>query len=370
MARSLIDRIAESDRLRGVLERLGDDELLGLAPVEAEQGWRAWGRSGPIEVDGTAAFLKRVPLTALEQSRRRPTSNGYRIPTFYSYGVGSAGFGAPREAALHRLTTEWVRTGATPGFPLLHHERVLPRSPDGGGRPTSPQYLRSWNRSRAIEHYLADRIASTTDLWLVLEHIPGVAEPWLQDHPADVDRVLAELFATTTFLRTNDVVHFDAHLWNVVIDPTGSPLLTDFGLALAGAFDLTPTEHAFLARHTSYDEALAVAGLGLVLRERLSTRSEAAVSRVLTAVGDRGHTPEAPAGIVRTLVEHVDELAAGDLLDLDPTLVAAVHRYAAPIVTMNVFLAELRADGSKRVPFDDATLRRQLLDAGVPLRTA
>jgi hypothetical protein len=368
MARPLAARLAESDRLRTVLERLDDDELLALTPPsEKGKGRTAWGRSGTIEVDGAAAFLKRLPLTADEQARRRATSNGYRIPTFYSYGVGSAGFGAPREAELHRRTTEWVRNGDAAGFPLLHHERVMPRSADGDAEVISPEYLRSWNRSVAIKRYLADRIATTTELWLVLEHVPGVAEPWLQDHQADVDRLLAEVFATTTFLRAQDVVHFDAHLWNVVVDTTGSPLLTDFGLAMAGAFDLTPTERAFLAAHTTYDEALAVACVGILLRERLSTRSEQAIGSVLAAVAERGHPPEQPAGIVRTLVEHVDQLAGPDLLDLDPAIVAAVHRYEAPIKTMNVFLEELRADRSKRVPFDDATMRRQLLDAGVPL---
>lgn len=80
-------------------------------------------------------FVKRIPLTDVEHRRWFSTRNHFRMPTFYNYGVGSAGFGAWRELVAHIKTTNWVLEGACPNFPLLLHWRLLSRK-DDGGQPT------------------------------------------------------------------------------------------------------------------------------------------------------------------------------------------------------------------------------------------
>ena len=60
------------------------------------------------------------------------TKNLYDLPTYYQYGVGSAGFGVFRELVANIKTTNWVLQGAIANFPLLYHARIIPFS---GERP-------------------------------------------------------------------------------------------------------------------------------------------------------------------------------------------------------------------------------------------
>jgi hypothetical protein len=116
----------------GVLGGLDDRSLRDL--VEQQQPtWRAWGGSHSIVVDGHPVFVKRVPLTDLELAEYGTTRNIFDLPLFYSYGVGSAGFGAFRELAMHEKTTRMVLSGVTHGFPVLHHHRVMRR--DAAAQP-------------------------------------------------------------------------------------------------------------------------------------------------------------------------------------------------------------------------------------------
>jgi hypothetical protein len=54
------------------------------------------GKSALIAIDDTPVFVKKVPLTDLEQRDQNFMSkaNLFDLPLGYQYGVGSAGFGA------------------------------------------------------------------------------------------------------------------------------------------------------------------------------------------------------------------------------------------------------------------------------------
>lgn len=69
-------------------------------------------------------FVKRIPLTDLGHENPFSARNLYSLPTFYNYGVGSAGFGAFRELFAHAKTTNWVLAGEIETFPLLSHYRI------------------------------------------------------------------------------------------------------------------------------------------------------------------------------------------------------------------------------------------------------
>jgi hypothetical protein len=84
------------------------------------------GKSSLISIDDTSVFVKKVPLTDLEQLPQHfmSTANIFDLPLSYQYGVGSAGLGVWRELATHIMTTNWVITECA-NFPLAH----LPSSP-------------------------------------------------------------------------------------------------------------------------------------------------------------------------------------------------------------------------------------------------
>ena len=58
-----------------------------------------WGSSGITKLGATQIFVKRIPMTTLELENAYSTKNHYRLPTYYSYGIGSAGLGVWREIA-------------------------------------------------------------------------------------------------------------------------------------------------------------------------------------------------------------------------------------------------------------------------------
>jgi hypothetical protein len=158
-----------------------------------------------------------------------------------------------------------VLSGRFPGFPLLHHWRVLP-DPE----PSLPEELADVERNVAYwstgrEHIEALRTASAS-LTLFMELLPHTLHDWLsaqlRTDDADTACALVEqgLEAVTAFLREHQLAHFDVHFRNVLTD--GQQLyLADYGLALSPRFRLAADERDFYERHRHYDRAYALSYL-------------------------------------------------------------------------------------------------------------
>ena len=135
---------AVSDRLASLDER----QMTALLDAATAGGVGIGGTTTSLTVDGVPVFVKRVPLTDLERRCEHvgSTANIFQLPTCYQYGIGSTGFGAWRELAVHEMTTCWVLENRFPGFPMLYHWRVLPQSPAA----VHPAELERWN----FRHFL------------------------------------------------------------------------------------------------------------------------------------------------------------------------------------------------------------------------
>lgn len=314
--------------VRTRLASMTDDELREIVRGDHRPG--AWGTSGDAEVDGQAVFLKRIPVTALEATRPNSTRNHFRLPNYYSYGVGSAGFGVWRELAVHQMTA------AGGLYPALLHHRVMERPATGSSSPDGwpsslGDYVTYWNSNRRVGEFIQARGAAIEELWIVLEHVPHVAWRWLMMNQERVDELLACLFSAIAELNERGMVHFDAHLGNVVTDATRF-VLTDFGLANSSAFELTASERAFMDRHRHYDYGVVLGSLGQILAGAIGVAWE-------------GRT-------VAHAIDHIDELP----VSYRPELKAAFSRYRDPIVHMVDFFARIRRP-SKRARYDDASFR-------------
>jgi hypothetical protein len=111
------------------------------------------GKSALISIDDSPVFVKKVPLTDLEQLDQNfiSTANLFDLPLGYQYGVGSAGFGAWRELATHIMTTNWVIAGECANFPIMYHWRILPNdSSELNISNSSPQKRSSLSITRAF----------------------------------------------------------------------------------------------------------------------------------------------------------------------------------------------------------------------------
>src|ERR1700728_3063167 len=242
----------------------GDRALGELVDTAAPAGSGIGGKSALLEIAGTPVFVKRVPLTDTERrlENARSTANVFALPVFCQYGIGSPGFGAWRELAVHTMTTNWVLAGDYEGFPLMYHWRVLPDS-----APDLPEELADvegavayWGGGPEIRHRIETIRQSSASVALFLEYIPQNLHQWLGiqvkagDEAADRACVMVEkeLRAGTSFMNSRGLLHFDAHFENILTD--GRRLFfADYGLALSSQFELSQDEAGFFDRHQAYD---------------------------------------------------------------------------------------------------------------------
>ena len=76
------------------LAYLNEGQLLSyLSKTEKTNGW---GTTQIISLEDQDVFVKRIPLPEKQQDIYS-SQNHYDLPTYYNYGVGSAGIGPARE---------------------------------------------------------------------------------------------------------------------------------------------------------------------------------------------------------------------------------------------------------------------------------
>ncbi|WP_433340967.1 hypothetical protein [Streptomyces sp. CA-253872] len=235
------------------LAALDDAALARLLATSTPLAAGIGGRTARLDVAGTPVFVKRVPLPAREAAERS-TADPYGLPLVCHYGMGaSPAGGAWRELEAHRAAAEWGLA------PRLYHWRVLRESEP----PPLPQeladqdaVLKSWGPEAARR--TEDVSKARASLALFMEYVPQTLHDWLaprvrgESGARDVARVAAQLDDAARTMSAKGLVHFDGHWGNVLTDGH-RVLYTDFGLALADTFTLTPQETAFLAAHRDHD---------------------------------------------------------------------------------------------------------------------
>jgi serine/threonine protein kinase len=290
-------------------------------------------------------------VTEAELSDPFGTQNVHSLPPYYSYGLGSAGFRAGREVALHSETTRWVLDGACTHFPLTYHHRLLPaghRTPK-----VTPDaldaYVQSWNHHPAIRPLVEARNAATMEVFIVLEYIPFVLREWFFDQADAAPRFMTQLDAATHFLAEKGVVHFDAHGGNIVTDGVDF-YLTDFGLGMADSFELNRQERAFLHRHRHYDRGLATCGLLFPLAGAVRRLTDPARKQLEARFGDTGTV---------TIASNIRQLVDEGLLDLPHSMVDLLEPRIEVIHRVVSFFDALR-ESVHTARFPDADMQRHL----------
>lgn len=325
---------------------------------------RGWGRTQLLEIGQSKVFLKRVPITDLEYENQFSTKNLYDLPMFYNYGVGSAGFGVFRELVTHIKTTNWVLEGAIATFPLMYHYRILPTV--GARAEIDPEqhqkYVGYWDSNENIGRYILDRAKANYEAMIFLEYIPYTVGKWLSENTSKVDALVAEMRDTITFLRTRGILHLDVHFHNIVTDGKRF-YLTDFGLALDKNFDLTSAEQAFYARNTEYDYGELLSSLGSHLahmcRDELSEPEKSHLS------DNYGITEKIEfEDLLSVLVDRSAEIHADALLNIDRRCLVTIAKYRSVLILMHRFYSEMWRNNKKDTRFENAKLRKLLLETG------
>ncbi|MEU0936363.1 serine/threonine-protein kinase [Embleya sp. NPDC005971] len=342
-------RLAGYGAVSTQLSLLSDHRLGEVVAAATPLGSGIGGRSAELHVDGTRVFVKRVPLTdtELRPENVRSTANVFGLPMYYQYGIGSAGFGAWRELAVHTMTTNWVLGDEYAGFPLMYHWRVLRDSaPEGftdefGGLEGAVAH---WEGSPAVRRRLEAIGRSSSSLVLFLEYVPHTLGTWLAEHRETAVaegeegslglRVEEALASGAAFMGSRGLVHFDAHFDNILTD--GHRLyFADFGLALSSRFDLSADQATFLSQHLAYD--------------RCYTASHLLHYHLLDGVGGDAERDA-----------FVHDWIAGRRPDgIRPDIAAVIDRHARPAAVLATFHRRL-INESKQTPFPHAEIERAL----------
>jgi hypothetical protein len=230
-----------------------------------------------IEVEGAKVFVKKIALTDLERSAgaEGATANLFDLPPFCRYELG---FGAWRELSACLRASAWALSGECVLFPLVHHWRVLPRTPT----PVRPELearlqraLDHWQRSEAIAARVEALWGASASLVLFLEYVPQMLFAWLADRSgaekldeameAAILRIHDEWRQAAAFVNARGMLHFDLHAANLLTD--GAQIyVSDYGLALCADFDLAPAEREFFEAHRLYDRSYVDWAFGEWLR--------------------------------------------------------------------------------------------------------
>lgn len=338
---SFAERLEAHAAVSRALERLTSDKLAELLAGGQQLGLGIGGSTTKVTVEGVGVFAKKIPLTDLEMipENRQSTANVFELPTFYQYPIGSAGFGAWRELAAHILTTDWVKSGGFPGFPLMHHWRIIPsRTPQRaglGGFDDIEQAVAFWDESAEVRHRLEAIGAAAHSVVVFTEYLPHRLRDWLVGSDADFERAEAQLAAGLEFMRERGFVHFDAHFGNLLTDGK-EVYFSDFGLAVCNELDLSEVERRFLVDHRDYDRAYVGTGFAALAVDSLR--------------GDVRHLEFLRAWM----------LGAVDRSRLDFYTAELVDRYAPLAVSLLEFHRALRAHEKAALRWPSEEVRKAL----------
>ena len=256
-------RYSQHSRISKYLGTLSDNDVLALLK-QGDPLQSGWGETVKLEIDGIPIFVKQVPLNEIEGNLKniKSTENLFELPLYYQYGVGSGGFSIWRELSAHAMTTEWVLNGESQNFPLMYHWRILDsfQEKEPFDEEEFEKYVAYWENSSAIGERIKASHQASSNVVIFIEYIPETLKSWLSKEfkkgNTAIDKATAmveeNLQATSLFLNKKEMLHFDAHFYNILTDG-GRLYFSDFGLAISSQFTLSKEELGFFKIHSNYD---------------------------------------------------------------------------------------------------------------------
>ncbi|MBD2113283.1 MULTISPECIES: hypothetical protein [Cyanophyceae] len=363
---SVGDRLEKYFELSAKIAQLDSQKLHAL--LSDSKSKLGWGLTQTITVGQSQVFVKRIPVTQLEYDNLFSTKNLYDLPTYFNYGLGSAGLGVAglnvfRELITHIKTSQWVLEGAIAAFPLVYHYRILPYL----GLPTEvdkdclKEFVAYWGNHENTGTYMLERANARYELVLFLEYLPQTLATWLQHHPHTLPKVLDSLREIITFLGAKGVIHFDAHFRNILTD--GKQLyLTDFGLALDQSFALSDHERAFFETHRLYDYGEVFRNVGHMVQWHYDSCSQQAKRSIRIMCGIKDNTKRYE--LATLLLANLGQIHTNNTMDFGASWVAVVVKYCSVILLMRDFFFDIWGNTKKNTEFPHKTLQQLLTETG------
>jgi eukaryotic-like serine/threonine-protein kinase len=159
--------------------------------------------------------------------------------------------------------------------------------------------------------------------YIAMEYLDGRSLKTIiqEEAPLDPDRAIGltvQILSAARFAHRRGIIHRDFKPQNVIVDAEGRAKVTDFGIARAGASDMTQTGSImgtaqYLSPEQAQGEPVSAASdlysIGIILYEMLTARvpfqGESAVTIALKQVNERPTPPSAYNGAVSPALETV-----------------------------------------------------------------
>jgi Phosphotransferase enzyme family len=331
------------------LALLSNRQLSGLLDSATVLGTGIGGARVLLQVGDTPVFVKRVPLSDLEAQPEHvmSTANLFDLPLGCQYGVGGPSFGVWRELAANAMTTGWVLAARAETFPLMYHWRVLDGPASGPLADELADVERAvgyWHGSSAVRRRIEAFAASSRTVTLFLEYLPQTLPDWLDEQFAAGDRAIDNAVAMVehglrddvALMNSGGLLHFDAHLGNIMTDGTRL-YFVDFGLATSQRFDVSAAESDFLAANRTHDACHTI------------TRFVDWLVSKLTDVPDWYGRDEYIAGVAEGTRAVEMPASAADV----------VRRYAPIAVIINAFYRQLHLE-DRATPYPAIDVQRAI----------
>lgn len=345
------------------LSELSNADLIRL--VNKGKISEGWGGNSLIKVDQKKVFVKTVPLTQKEYENSFDTRNILKLPLFYNYGVGSAGLGAFRELVAHIKTTNWVLDDSHHSFPLMYHYRIVKNTnAKTYSVPGDPKkYVENWNNSKSIERYVSERKTPPYEIILCLEYFPNVMHEWIESNSNKIQVFSKKIYKTFDFLKQNKIIHFDAHWRNILVDDSGEPYLTDFGLVLDYSYCSTEKEKEFFNNHSFYDHSQYTGYLIFLLEIKYQSCSKSKKNKFSQSFGVKKDLTAYDRCLL--MLENLDSILKINLISIDKSYVVFLKKHKNIIVNSNQFFMKTRFEKKKLDNFDKRKMRKLLTSSDV-----
>jgi len=348
--------------LNSKLVEYSSQQLMKL--VSDGQISEGWGENSTIKISGHKIFVKSVPLTQKEFDHSFNTKNLYRLPLFYNYGVGSAGFGAFRELSCHIKTTNWVLSDEHHNFPLLYHYLIIPNLNNKKSlKPVDPkEYIKSWNGSKNIERYITERKKSQYQIVLFLEHIPFTLSSWMRKKSGHINQFSKKIYKTLDFLNKQKIIHFDAH-WDNLLTDGHEVYLTDFGLCLNYSHCSTQKEKTFFKEHQYYDHAEYIGCMSMLIEEQY--RGMTLKNKKILAKKFDIQINTSPIDRINLIIKNLDSIVAHNHMSFEKSYLAFIQKHKKTIISSNTFFKNIGLKKKSTKLYSAKKIRKSLKEESV-----
>lgn len=335
-------------KLNAQLARLSTNHIYKL--LEQTEISRGWGINHLVTLAGKKIFVKRIPITKTEYENQYSTKNHFNLPTYYSYGVGSAGFGSFRELHTHIKTTNWVLNDELENFPLMYHYRIIAKTQKN--KPVDlkkhKKYVKFWNSNKNIDRYVLARREAQYEIILFLEYFPYVVREWLPKNIDQFESLNKDLKEITNFLKKKSLIHFDIHLSNLMSDGKKTYLI-DYGLCLDKEFELTASEKKFFNKHRNYDYNEFVCCLNPILTKALAQLSKGKQEIIKKELKIKHEAKDSE--VLDALLNNIDTLLKISFIKIDKRFMRFLKKNKTKILKMDRFFKGMRASNKKNTPY-------------------